>query len=141
MDVDIAKFLQDNIFIVAVAFVSGAMLVWPLVRTGAAGPAVNTLEATRLINREDAIVVDVRGADQFARGRVLGARNIPSDQIVARAGDLAKWKSRPVILVDENGSRSGAAASALRSQGFNGAVSLAGGVAAWVAAGLPTEKD
>lgn len=141
MEVDIAKFLQDNIFIVAVAFVSGGMLLWPLVRAGAAGPAVNTLEATRLINREDAIVVDVRGAEQFAAGHVIGARNLPADQIVARAGELAKWKDKPLIVVDENGSRAGASVSALRSQGFTRAVSLAGGVAAWVAASLPTERS
>ena len=54
------KFVIDNIFLIAVAIVSGAMLVWPMARRGAGGPSVNTLEATQLINRQDAVVLDVR---------------------------------------------------------------------------------
>ena len=52
------KFITENIFLIAIAFVSGAMLVWPLVRRGAGGPSVGTLEATMLINQKDAVVID-----------------------------------------------------------------------------------
>ena len=133
------KFVMDNIFLIAVAFVSGAMLIWPLVRRGG-GPTVSTLEATQMINRQDALVLDVREQTEYAKGHILNARNIPLAQIEARIGDLGKQKDKPVIVHCENGSRAGVAVSALLKQGFANVVSLNGGYLAWQQAGLPVEK-
>ena len=84
------KFVTENIFLIAIAFVSGAMLVWPLVRRGTGGPSVNTLEATMLINKKDSLVLDVRAADEFSQGHILNARNIPLDELEsAPEGDRA----------------------------------------------------
>lgn len=133
-------FIQNNIFLIAVAFVSGAMLVWPAVRGRAGGPAVSTTDATTLINREDAILVDVREPDEFAKGHILGARNIPLAQLEARAGELEKYKAKPVIVHCETGNRSASGLATLRAKGFDRAVNLAGGYSAWKQAGLPVEK-
>jgi rhodanese-related sulfurtransferase len=134
------EFVQNNIFLIAVAFISGAMLLWPLVRRGAAGPSVNTLEATQLINREDAVVLDVREPAEYAKGHVLGAKNVPLAQVESRLGELEKHKAKPVILYCETGNRAGTAQAALRAKGFERAVNLTGGVGAWQQAGLPMEK-
>jgi rhodanese-related sulfurtransferase len=133
-------FIVNNIFLVAIAFISGAMLIYPMLKRGAGGPYVNTIEATQLINREDAVVVDVREPAEYAKGHILGARNIPIAQLESRIADLEKHKSKPLILNCENGSRSGAALSALKAKGFNRAFNLAGGFAGWQQAGLPVEK-
>lgn len=134
------NFITENIFLIAIAFVSGAMLVWPLVRRGAGGPAVGTLEATRLINQNDAIVLDVRSAAEFAQTHILNARNIPLDEMEARLKELERFKQKPVIVSCATGNRSGSAAALLRKHGFSNVVNLAGGVAAWQQAGLPTAK-
>ncbi len=134
------EFVQNNILLIAVAFVSGAMLIWPLVRRSAGGPWVNTLQATQLINREDAIVIDVRDASEYAKGHILGAKNVPLAEIARRAGDLEKHKAKPVIVHCESGNRSGGAASTLRQHGFEKVHTLAGGFAAWQQAGLPVQK-
>jgi rhodanese-related sulfurtransferase len=134
------KFITENFFLIAIAFVSGAMLVWPLVRRGSGGPAVGTLEATRLINQSDAIVLDVRPATEFAQTHILNARNIPLDEMEARLKELERFKQKPVIVSCATGSRSGSAAAVLRKHGFTNVVNLAGGVAAWQQAGLPTAK-
>lgn len=127
--------------LIALAFVSGAMLIWPYVRRAAAGGAsVGTLEATQLINREDAVVLDVRNAEEFGRGHILGARNVPLAELEKRADDLAKFKARPVIVACESGNRSLGAAATLRRLGFERVYNLAGGYAAWQQAGLPIEK-
>lgn len=133
-------FIQNNILLIAVAFISGAMLIWPMVRRGAGGPWVNTVEATQLINRQDALVLDVRGADEFAKGHILGAKNLPLADLERRAGELDKYKSKAVIVHCENGNRSTSGVATLRKQGFASAVNLAGGFAAWKQAGLPVEK-
>lgn len=133
-------FIQNNIFLIAVAFISGGMLVWPLVRSRAAGPSIGTTEATQLINREDALLLDVREPDEFAKSHLLGAKNIPLGQLDARAGELDKHKSKPVIVHCETGNRSNTGMAKLRAKGFERAVNLSGGIQAWKAAGLPVEK-
>ena len=134
------KFATDNVFLIAVAFVSGAMLIWPAVRRGTAGPAISVQQATLMINREDALVLDVREAQEFAKEHILHARNLPLSRIEAGAADLQKHRAKPVIVYCENGSRSGKAASLLRKLGFERVFSLAGGLAAWQQAALPVEK-
>lgn len=134
------KFVMDNIFLIAIAFVSGAMLVWPLVRRGAGGPSVTTLEATQLINRQDALVLDVREQAEFAQSHILNARWLPLSQLEARAGEIEKFKDKPLIVYCASGSRSSAAASALTKRGFSKVVNLAGGFVAWQQAGLPVQK-
>jgi len=133
-------FIQNNIFLIAVAFVSGAMLLYPFLRARAGGPSVGTTEATNLINREDAFLLDVREPDEFAKGHLLGAKNIPLGQLESRVGELDKHKAKPVIVHCETGNRSASGLATLRAKGFARAVNLAGGYAAWKQAGLPVEK-
>jgi rhodanese-related sulfurtransferase len=134
------EFISKNIFLVVIALVSGGMLLWPLVRKGAGGPWVNTLQATQLMNREDALVVDLRPAADFAGGHILGARNLPLAELEKRAGELDRHKAKPVIVHDGDGSRSGGGVALLRKLGFGRVVNLSGGYAAWQQAGLPVEK-
>jgi len=138
-EVNILKFVTDNMFLVAVAFVSGAMLIWPAVRRGAAGASVSTLQATLLINQQNALVLDVREAAEYEKGHMLNARNIALGELEARAAELSKHKAKPVIVVCDS-NRSGRAATALRKQGFEQVFTLSGGIGAWRQAGLPLEK-
>ena len=136
----IVNFVVKNWPLVAIAAVSGGMLLWPLLRLGAGGPSVNTLEATQLINRSDALVVDLRSAEDYARGHILGAKNIPLAELDKRAGELDKHKAKPVILHCGDGNRAGGGAALLRKKGFANVANLTGGFAAWQQAGLPGEK-
>jgi len=134
------SFVQNNWHLFALAIVSGAMLLWPLVRRGAAGPTVNTLEATQMMNRNDALVIDLRAPDEFAKGHVLGARNIPIADLERRAADLDKHKAKPVIVYSADANRAENADATLRKAGFASVHNLAGGFGAWQQAGLPVEK-
>lgn len=129
------QFFLDNIVLIAVAFASGAMLVWPLVKARASGPTLSTLQATQLINTRNPQVVDLRSVDEFAKGSLPNARNIPVDKVVERVADLKKDK--PVLLVCATGSSAGRTAALLRGKGFSDVYVLGGGLAAWREAGLP----
>ena len=133
-------FVRNNLLLFAVAIVSGGMLLWPLVRRTAGGPWVSPAQATHLINREDAIIIDVREPAEFAAGHVLGAKNLPLARLDASGGDLAKRKERPVIVYCDGGERSAKALAALKKHGFTRVANLSGGIAAWQQAGLPVEK-
>ena len=132
-------FVRNNLLLFVVAFVSGAMLLWPLFRRTAGGPWVNTSEATHLINREDALVLDVREPGEYGSGHILGAKNVPLSRL-ADGGELAKRKERPLIVYCEGGERASKAVAALRKQGHTRVVNLTGGLKAWQQAGLPVEK-
>ncbi|HEX2331784.1 MAG TPA: rhodanese-like domain-containing protein [Burkholderiales bacterium] len=131
-------FVRNNLLLFVVAFVSGAMLLWPLFRRSAGGPWVTTAEATHLINREDALVVDVRDPGEYGAGHILGAKNVPLSRL--NDAEVAKRKDRPVIVYCEGGERSSKAVAALKKQGFTRVVNLTGGLRAWQQAGLPVEK-
>ena len=132
------QFVVDNIFLFAVALASGGMLLWPMVRARTSGPALTSLEATRLINSKNAQVIDVRTATDFAAGSLPNAKNIPAANLKDRTGELKK--ERPVIVVCNTGNTAGPAAAQLRAGGFAEVYVLAGGITGWREAGLPLRK-
>ncbi|MDR1994614.1 rhodanese-like domain-containing protein [Azonexus sp.] len=133
------EFINQNILLIAVVVVSGLGLLWPLL-VGSAGKGLDPVAATQLINREDATILDVREADEFAGGHLPEARNIPLGKLAERVGELEKFKDRALLVCCAAGVRSGKACAELRKNGFTKMHSLAGGVDAWVAAGYPVKK-
>ncbi|MBS1190747.1 MAG: Rhodanese-like protein [Rhodocyclaceae bacterium] len=133
------EFVNQNILLIAIAAVSGLSLLWPYFRRSGAAE-VNPAEATLLINRQDALVIDVREPDEFAAGHLPEARNIPVGKIADRAGEIEKFKDKPLILCCASGMRSMKACGELKKLGFISLHSLAGGIEAWRQAGLPVKK-
>lgn len=135
------EFIQNNLLLVGLAVVSGAMLLWSFIGGKVAGVAqVDTLEATRLIN-QDALVLDVREDKEFAGGHIPKARHIPLGALASRLGELEKFKNKPIVVNCRSGQRSARACGVLKKHGFEQAVNLAGGIMAWESAHLPVEKN
>jgi len=134
------EFIQQNIYIVAIAVFSGAMLLFDSVRRQGAGVGLTPTQATLLINREDALVIDVREPGEYIDGHVPDSRNIPASQLESRIGEIEKFKDRPLILVCRSGARSSSACSQLSRLGFANVSNLSGGVGDWAQAGLPLKK-
>ena len=133
------EFLQANMLWVAVAVTSGTMLLWPLV-SGAGVPGVGPADATLLINREDAIVLDVRETAEWNDGHIAGARHIAMGSLDQHLSELEKFKQRPIIVVCASGNRSSGACGKLKKAGFEKVYNLSGGVSAWAGANLPMTK-
>ena len=133
------EFINQNILLISIVVVSGLGLLWPMFARPS-GNSVNPGEATLLINREDAIVVDVREADEFAAGHLPDARNIPGSKLAERISEIEKYKDKPVIVCCATGMRSNKACAELKKNGFSRINNLAGGVDAWVGAGYPIKK-
>jgi rhodanese-related sulfurtransferase len=134
------EFIQQNIYLVAIAVFSGAMLLSPTFRSGGGARSLSTGQATMLINREDAQVIDVRDPAEYEAGHLVGSLNIPVGAFDAQAGDLAKYKDKPLILICQTGMRSSGACGRLAKAGFSNVHSLSGGIESWVQAGLPIHK-
>ena len=135
------KFIQDNIWLVMLAVVSGVMLIWPTIaKRLSAAKEVGVVDAVQLINRQDAVIVDVREPAEFKAGHIPNARNIPLAQIGERVKELEKHKSKPLLLVCASGARSASASGALQKAGFAQVYNLGGGMGAWQQAGMPAQK-
>ena len=131
-------FIEKNWMLVLALFASGLMLLWPLVqRRLSPVKEIGTLHVTQLINRDNAVLLDVREPKEFEGGKLPNAIHIPLSELPGRMAELAKMTSRPIVVYCARGQRSGAAGSALAKQGFANIYQLQGGIKAWRDAGLP----
>ena len=132
---EFTEFVQQNIVWVMLAVISGGMLLWQTFR--GAGNSVSITEATLLLNREDAVVVDVRETREWSAGHIPEALHIALAQVEKRLSELEKFKTRPLIICCASGNRSSSACRTLKHAGFERVFNLAGGIGAWTDAGLP----
>lgn len=101
------------------------------------GKRLSPLEAVRLINDRDAIVVDLRPVADFKRGHILNALSIPLAKLGERTTELSKSKERPVILYCALGGSAVQAADQLRKAGFAEVYPMQGGLNNWMGSSLP----
>jgi rhodanese-related sulfurtransferase len=139
------QFFTDNIILIVAAFLSGGLLLWPLVTRGSGTGAINTLGATQLLNTQDALLVDLREAVDTAKGSPPQAMHVPMSALEARIEDIKhrvnKGKEQaPVILMCQSGWRGMKAGRALKKAGIETVFNLEGGFDAWQQAGLPVKK-
>ncbi len=125
--------------LISVALVSGSLLFLPLIQ-GAAGGGLSAAQVVHMINRDKAVVVDVCEAEEFAAGHVVGAKNLPLNQLEDKLAGVVKNKTLPLILVCQSGARSARALAIAKKLGYEQAQSLSGGLGAWRSANLPLEK-
>jgi rhodanese-related sulfurtransferase len=104
------------------------------------GRNVSTQELVNLINREGAIVLDVRDAKEFAAGHIVGALNIPHSALESRIGELQQFKEKPLTIVCKMGQQAGTSGALLRKAGFAEVARLAGGMSEWRNQNLPVVK-
>ena len=133
------KFIVDNWMLILIALSSGGMLAWPLLR-GANSGSLTAQGAVQLINRERAVVVDVREPEEFAAGHVTGAKNVPLDQLEEKLAAAVKNKTVPLLLMCESGTRAQRAVAIAKKLGYEQAQAVAGGLKSWKDANLPVEK-
>ncbi len=101
------------------------------------GKTVSAHEGTRLINREDAVVLDIREKKVFDKGHVVNAINIPLAKLDERITELDKYKEKPLIIVCQMGQQSSDAVKKLEARAFSQVYKMTGGLSEWQAQGLP----
>ncbi len=135
------QFIQNNIWLVLIAVVSGFMLLWSFVGNRLRGiREADCAAALQLINHKDAAVLDVREPDEVKSGRLLNAKHIPLGKLRERIGELERFRDKPLIVVCRSGNRSATACALLGKEGFAQVYNLTGGIMAWQKAGLPIER-
>jgi rhodanese-related sulfurtransferase len=130
---------NHTLLVVSFGVVLSALL-WNLATDPGGRNAVDPLGATAMINHEDAVVLDVRSIAEFKAGHIVNAVNIPINGLGSNLKQLEKFRGRPIVAVCRSGSRSGAACSVLRKNGFENVKNLRGGMLAWESANLPVKR-
>lgn len=133
------SFFIENWYLFVAALASGALLFWPMLKQGGGADSVSAADAVQLINRERAVLVDVREPDEYAAGHVVNSKSVPLAALEA-SRDLPKNKALPLVVVCATGARASRAVPVLKKLGFANVHALNGGLTAWRAANLPVEK-
>ena len=138
---ELIQFAQNHIELSAAWFIVASALLFIQFRVMATGPkAISTQILTNLVNREEGVVVDIRGANDFNKGHIHGALNIPLSQIKESTKNLEKYKNKPIIMVCANGISVAAACSILAKAGWERVYKLQGGMSSWTGDKLPVIK-
>lgn len=136
------EFTNNHPMLVGSFFAILTLLVFNLFGSKMRGYKVaSPADATTLINRNDASVIDVRTEKEFNEGHIVNALHIPQANITNRISELEKLKHKPIIVSCKSGQRSGQVCAILKKQGFDHIYNLAGGVAAWQSANFPLTKS
>ncbi len=133
--------LRNWLLVASLALIAGVMLKGPFLRRWYRIGGVDPTKAVRLINREQARVVDVREDREWRQGHIPGALHLPLGKLDKGLEKLERYKKggAPLVLVCRSGSRSIVAAVRLRRAGFDSVYNLNGGTTAWRQAGMPLE--
>lgn len=135
------NFVTHNWMLIIALFVILGMLFFNLFGGRLRGyQTVGPADSVNLINREDAIVLDVRENKEYQGGHILNSIHIPQSALAKRVTELEKYKSRPIIVGCRSGHRSAHACGLLKKQGFETVYNLSGGVMAWQSANLPLTR-
>ena len=118
----------------------GLFVLLVLTESARGGKALSPAQVTQLINKEDAKVVDIRARDEFNKGHLPNAINIPARDLEKRASELSAFKDKPVILICKSGTTAGASGALLAKQGFTKLSKLRGGITEWQGSNLPLVK-
>jgi len=131
------EFASNHVLLVSALMVSFFVLVFSELRRKASGLVnVDAGDAVKLINN-DAIVIDIRSADNYARGHIVNAKNIPNDELDGKLDQLQQHKGTPIVAVCDAGVTTTGAVNKLRAAGFESVFGLKGGMTGWAQAGLP----
>ncbi len=106
----------------------------------AAAASVGPQQAVTMINREGAIVVDIRDRKEFDQGHIAGAVNIPLAKLKQRMAELNRHKEKPKLVVCKLGQQSGAAVKSMEEAGHENVVKMTGGISEWTARSFPLIK-
>lgn len=134
----ILEFISNHPLIVTAWLLTLGVLIFTERRKS--GKAISTAEATRMINKESAVLVDIRTKKEWDTGYIAHSIHIPYADFDRRASELDEYKSSPIIMVCNLGQTAGSAANKLKALGFQQVFRLSGGITEWKAQHLPVVK-
>jgi rhodanese-related sulfurtransferase len=132
------EFTTNHFWLVSAFCVVLGVLCWTMLQ-GTLSNALSPQQAVLLLNREDAVPIDIRSDANYRGGHIINAVHVEYAKLDAELSRLEKFKSRPLLVYCDSGVTSGQAVKRLRRAGFGDVRHLAGGITAWRNDNLPLE--
>ena len=132
------EFIGNHIELSALFF--GLLVALWYTERSKAGKALSPQTATLMMNKDEAVIVDIREKKEYSEGRITGSLHIPFDSLKERGVELKKFQDKQIILVDKMGQHSGMAAKLLKAEGFENIARMSGGITEWKSVNLPLVK-
>ncbi len=135
------KFFADytNLLLLVTACTSGLLLAWPALTRRS--HSLSVADATQLINRRHAVVIDLRSADEYKQGHLPQAKNISLEAMQAKPDQINKNKRTPILLICQRGKHASKAQAILKQAGYAEVFTLEGGLEMWQKANMPVVKQ
>ena len=135
----IIEFIGNHTLLFVAFFMTLGMLVYTeYMRITSANTALSPYDATQKMNEGEAIFLDVRDESEYKTGHLLNSRSMPVTKLAERMHEVDKFKDKQIVVYCDNGMRASRAIAKLKKNGCTQLFSLAGGLAAWQKANLPT---
>ena len=131
-------FIGENFM--AVLFLISLIVILVFYERKKGGTKIDASELTRLINKEEPYVYDLRSSSEFSSGTVSGAENIQSSDLIKGNAQFKAKEEDKIVLICKTGSNSSSAAAKLKREGFTNVSVLSGGMMGWVQGGMPLAK-
>ncbi len=128
------EFINNNWMLVSVWGAFLAAFLWD--NNQRSGASISSAQATQMINKQDAVVLDIRDKKDFEAGHLANAINIPYASLSERMSELESSKQHPIVLVCKSGQSVGMAGKTLKQKGFE-VYRLSGGMLEWTNQNLP----
>ncbi len=130
-------FISEQWMLLGLLAVLAGVFFWNEGRRG--GQTLSYSEVTRLLNSDQAVLLDLREAAEFKAGHIVGAINMPHAKVESRIDELEKYRDKTLVLADKMGQHTGAVGRTLREKGYT-VCRLQGGMAEWNGQNLPVVK-
>lgn len=132
------EFVTNHYILVSIAAALLAALAFLETRRG--GKKISAQAAISLLNRDEAVVVDIREKKEFSEGHIVGSLHIPLNSLKDRLNELKKHEGKQIIVADKMGQHSASAVKQLNAEGYTNVARLAGGISEWKGSNLPLKK-
>jgi rhodanese-related sulfurtransferase len=136
------EFIANHLFLFSLLIAILGLLIWNIFGNSISGIRdIAPMEATRMMNHDKAVLLDLRSEGEFADGHILNAINTPVEKLSEQTNSLVKYKNRPIILSCKHGTDSVRAVRILKQKDFNQIYCLKGGLQSWRNANLPLVRN
>ncbi len=128
-----------NHYVLATLFIL-MLVALALLEMRRGGKKITAQSAIGLLNKDEAVVVDIREKKEYGTGHIVGSLHIPLNSLKERMDELKKYEDKQIIVADKMGQHSATAVKQLNEAGYSNVVRLAGGISEWQGSNLPLKR-
>lgn len=139
MENQIFEFISNHLMLFAGWLIAGSLLLINIKKN--ALNSVSSQQLVNLVNKQQAVVIDIRAHKDFANGHITSAQNILPSELTQKGKDLEKWKNNPIVVVCNTGIQANNSCNTLKNLGFEQIFKLQGGMQSWMADNMPVTKN